>query len=403
MRSPIRRKWLVRTSLIVPLVLVAIAVSSVTYVEIRRHQPLALPAPTGLYAIGRSEYDWIDPSRSDPLAPVAGTQRELVVWAWYPAVRVPGAPTAPYLPSKWAHLADQQHGLIGQQLHQSSSSIQTHSVEDAPLAPGATRYPVLIFEPGLGDLPTQYTTLLEDLASHGYVIFGVTPTYSSSVVVFPDGRVVYGTDAGRLNTSGNPQTAADQLVDLWSHDVIFVMNQLASLNAVSGGRFSGRLDLGHLGTFGHSFGGATAAEVCHLDARCKAGIDLDGTMAGEVVQTGLTIPFLVMQHDLGSCSDADCQTFEQGVRAVLRPVPPGKAYHLSIAGTKHFNFSDFAIHSLPIALRLLGLLGTIDGQRGLEIVRAYDLAFFDTFLQGRQAPLLRSSASPYPEVRFLTP
>jgi predicted dienelactone hydrolase len=400
-----RGRWqrLVRIILLVLLVLVALAMSGVTYVVIRHHQPLALPAPTGPYALGRSEYDLIDRSREDPLADVAGTKRELVVWAWYPAMRMPSAPAAPYLPAKWAQLDDQQHGFIGAQLQQSDSSIQTHSVTDAPLPAGATRYPVLIFEPGLSNLPTQYTTLLEDLASHGYVIFGITPTYSAGVVVFPDGRVAYGTDAGRLNTSGDPQLAADQLVDLWSHDVSFVIDRLASLNADSGGRFGGRLDLDHFGVFGHSFGGATAAEVCHMDARCTAGIDLDGALAGAVVHTGLTTPFLVMQHDLEACSNATCQTFEQDVHAVLRTVPTGKAYHLGIAGTKHFNFADVAVPSLPFGLHLLRQVGSIDGVRGLEIVRAYNLAFFDTYLQGTPAPLLQKSASPYPEVRLFTP
>jgi predicted dienelactone hydrolase len=403
MRS--RRRWqrAVCIILLVLLVPAALAVSGVTYVVLRHHQPLALPTPTGPYALGRSEYDWIDPSRDDPLAPMAGTKRELVVWAWYPAVRLPGAPAAPYLPATWAHLDDQQHGVIGAQLQQSGSSIQTHSVPDAPLPAGATRYPVLIFAPGLSNLPTHYTTLLEDLASHGYVIFGITPTYSAGVVVFPDGRVVSGTDAGRLNTSADPQVAADQLIDLWSHDVRFVMDHLAGLNAESGGRFGGRLDLDHLGVFGHSFGGATAAEVCHVDVRCTAGIDLDGALAGAVVDTGLAIPFLVMQHDLGACSNAACQTFEQRVHAVLRTVPNGAAYHLSIAGTKHFNFADLAVHSAPIALQLLRQLGPIDGARGVEIVRAYDLAFFDTYLHGAPAALLQRSASPYPEVRFFTP
>ena len=166
-RLPFRTwlKRLARILLILLLILVIVTVSCVAFVEIRRHQALMLPAPTGPYAVGRMEYDWTDQSRNDPLAPHAGMKRELVVWACYPAVRVSGAQPAPYLPSKWGQLSDQQHGFIGQQLIQSSDSIQTHSFDRAPLAPAAAGYPVLIFEPGLGNIPTQYTTLLEDLAA----------------------------------------------------------------------------------------------------------------------------------------------------------------------------------------------------------------------------------------------
>lgn len=393
-------KRVARVLLILLLMGVLVLAAGVAFLEIRRHQTLVLPAPTGPYPVGRMEYDWIDQQRADPLAPRPGMKRELVVWAWYPAGRVSGAELAPYLPPKWAQLSDQQHGLLGEQLTQSSDSIQTHSVEGAPLSSAVARYPVLIFEPGLGNLPTQYTTLLEDLASHGYVIFAITPTYSSEVVVFPDGRVTKATPQGLLDTQENPQTASTQLVGAWSQDVIFVLNQLDRLNATKGTRWSQRLDLARLGVFGHSFGGATAAQVCHLDRRCQAGIDLDGDLAGSVVQAGLATPFMVIQHDMGSCSTSNCRTFQQEVQAILRTVPPGASYHLSIQGTEHFNFTDYAVHAVPLGLRLLGLLGSIDGARGLSITRAYVRAFFDTYLNKTPSPLLRGPASAYPEVQF---
>ncbi len=399
------RRWikrLMKSLLILLLLIVLVLASSIVFVEIRRNQTLVLPAPTGPYAIGRVEYDWTDQSRTDPLAPRPGTKRELVVWAWYPAMSVPGAKTAPYLPAKWAQLSDQQHGRFGQLLFQTSDSIQTHSVENAPLAAASARYPVLIFEPGLGEFPTQYTTLLEELASHGYAIFAITPTYSSDVVVFPDGRVAEATAAGNPSDASDVRAAGDRLVTVWAQDVIFVMNQLDRLNATPGTIWSQRLDLTRLGVFGHSFGGATAAQVCQMDSRCKAGIDLDGALFGPVMKTGLDKPFMVIES--GQCSTpstSGCPSFESGVQDVLRTVPSSERYHLSIKGTQHFNFSDYAVIFSPA--RALGDLGSIDGVRGLQITRAYVLAFFDTFLNHLSSPLLQGPASSYPEVQFLTP
>jgi hypothetical protein len=402
-RSVLHR-WLKRLTkilLIFLLVITVIITSCIAFVEIRRNQTLVLPTPTGSYAIGRTEYDWVDQSRNDPDAPRAGTKRELLVWAWYPATRVSGAQSAPYLPAKWGDLMDQQHGFIGQQLTQSHNSIKTHSLDHAPLAANQTRYPVLIFEPGLGNIPTQYTTLIEDIVSHGYIVFAITPTYSSDVVVFPDGRVVNATPTGALNTNANPQAAGNQLVSVWSQDVTFVMNQLDRLNMIPGNMFSGHLDFTRLGIFGHSFGGATAAQVCHMDARCKAGIDIDGDPFGNVMQTGLDKPFMVIQHDMGACSASDCRTFEQEIQTILRTEPRGASYHISVKDTKHFNFSDYAVYFSP--LRALGLLGSIDGTRGLQVTRAYVRAFFDTYLNDAPSSLLQGPSSAYPEVRFYTP
>lgn len=381
-------------SLILLLISVVIIAAGVTFIEVQRHRAAVLPAPTGSYTVGRREYDWKDPSRDDPLAPRVGTKRELVVWSWYPAARARNAHFGPYLPAQWAQASDNQ-------IVQSSDAIQTHSVDQASLATSAARYPVLIFEPGMGKMPTQYTTLLEDLASHGYVIFAITPTYSSNMVVFPDGRMAEDSSAGNLDNASDIQAAGNRLVSVWAKDVIFVMDQLDRLNTTPGNLFSERLDLTRLGVFGHSFGGATAAQVCHLDARCKAGIDIDGDLFGDVVQTGLEKPFMVIQHDIGACSDDNCRLFQREIQSTLQTVPQTERYSLSIKGTEHFNFSDYAAYfSL---LRAFGQLGSIDGLRGIQITRAYIRAFFDVYLNSAPSPLLNGSTSAYPEVQFLTP
>ncbi|QBD76723.1 alpha/beta hydrolase [Ktedonosporobacter rubrisoli] len=398
------RKWLkilAKIFLGLLLILVLIIASGIAFIAVRSHQTVMLPTPTGPYAVGRMEYDWTDQSREDSLAPRPGTKRELVVWAWYPAVRPTGAQTAPYLPPKWGDLNDQQHSAaFGLKIVQSYDSIQTHSFAHAQLATNEARYPVLIFEPGMGNIPAQYTTLIEDLASHGYIIFAINPTYSANMIVFPDGRVAEATNAGKPGDNDNLEVKGNKIVSVWARDVIFTMNQLEHLNATAGNMWSQHLDLTRLGIFGHSFGGATSAQVCHMDTRCKAGIDLDGTLLGDVLQTGLTKPFMVIQSEENPC-DADCHTFQQGVQAILRTVPAGEAYHLNIKDTRHFNFSDYAAYFSP--LRLLDMLGPIDGVRGLQITRAYVRAFFDKYLNNTPSPLLQGPTSAYPEVQFFKP
>ena len=154
-------------------------------------QPVVLPNPTGPYAVGRVSYDWVDPWRAETFAPreagARASKREIMVWLWYPATPGPDAPTGAYLPGHWGKVLERVRGPF---LWQRFDSIRVHAVPEAPVSTAQPSYPVLIFSTGYGRLPTDYTVLAEDLASHGYVVAGIANTYSAPVVVFPDGRVV---------------------------------------------------------------------------------------------------------------------------------------------------------------------------------------------------------------------
>ena len=64
---------------------------------LERRIEIALPKPTGQFAVGRTLYDWVDDQTLDPLAP-AGTKRELLVWVWYPAAVPSSVKIAEYVP-----------------------------------------------------------------------------------------------------------------------------------------------------------------------------------------------------------------------------------------------------------------------------------------------------------------
>ncbi len=357
--------------------------------QVRRHQPRTLPAPTGVFAVGRAVFDWTDVARPALFAANDRTGRELVVWLWYPAAPAPGAPTAPYVPPQWAKVRDAEHGA-GAVLFQASDSVRTHAIADAPVSPQRPQYPVLVLEPGMGRLPTDYTSLAEELASHGYAVAGIAPTYSANVVVFPDGRVVRSVRDAQIE-SIEDRAAGDRLVGVWGNDVTFTLDQLTALARDTASRFAGKLNLDHVGLLGHSFGGATALDVCQRERRCAAAIDLDGSPFGSVVQTGLGKPMMCILSEPPTEGDLTM------LRRVAAATPQGSAYLLTIAGTRHFNFADDAVMMSP--LRLFGLLGPIDGARGLQITREYVRAFFDTFLLGSRSPLLRGASGLYPEVR----
>ena len=394
-----KRRLLITIVLALMVGSILLAASGLLFLEIKRNQTLTLLDPTGPYAIGRVSYDWTDQSRPETYTNQPGAKRELLIWIWYPARHSANAKTLPYFSPAWSALWEQDRGTTNDQLFQNFASIQTHTLDHPPLASSTTKYPVLVFSPGMGLMPGNYTTLIEDLVSHGYIVVGINPTYTAPVA-FPDGRTTPALPAAKITESSDPKALNDsmnQTIDVWTKDSRFVLNQLTLLNR-SQDMLAGHLDLQHIGLFGHSFGGATAAEVCHLDTRCKAGIDLDGSQAGDVVQTGLKQPFMFVSHDDPGCSTQTCRDFIQTARTILRPVPRGQGYILTIKNTQHFNFTDYAAIFSP--LRFINALGSIDGQRGLQITRDYVRAFFDTYLKQNSSPLLQGPSSAYPEVQF---
>jgi predicted dienelactone hydrolase len=363
---------------------------------VRRSIAVSLPAPTGEYPVGRMITQWTDDSRQETLGG-SGGPRKIAVWVWYPSAQADATP-APYMPTDWASAREADRG-VGSLFFQSLGSVHTHAVEDVPLASQGAPFPVLIFQPGLGPLVPEYTTLAENLASKGYVVIGLNPTYSASLTAL-DGQVIPRSDRGTIPDSATPEEAQQQgerLVAVWAADVRFAIDEAERLNADPDSPFGGKLDMQHIGLWGHSLGGAAALEACYLDTRCTAAADLDGTPFGAVITNGLDKPVLFEWSEVLDRSDPMIVKSDRDVAAIFASVPEG--YQVTVKGARHFNFTDLAAEFNPVG-HLLGVIGPIDGARGLRISADYLAAFFGKTLRAQDSPLLHESPTSYPEVEF---
>ena len=371
-----------------------------------------LPTPTGPFAVGRGTYVWSDPAQADTMAPQPSTKRELLAWIWYPAVpRQPSQTIDDYLPAPWRTALERQSGaLLTQFLTRDLSRVRAHSIRDAEISPQQRSYPVVFMRAGLAALTTDYTTLAEDLASHGYVVVGFDAPYRSFVVVFPDGRVIARTAQNNADLLGGLQQEqlANKLLRAWSADVGFAMNQLEWLNASDpSGRFLGRLDMQRVGVFGHSLGGATALQFCHDDSRCKAGIDVDGAPLGSVVADGVTQPFMFLLSDHRGESDAgEPEAIRQAganIHSIYDRLPGDRRLMIMIRGAGHYGFSDNgAMLKSPLVMRVLRTVGVVrlDGRHQVALAAHYISAFFDVYLKGAPASELKSRPE-YPEIEYV--
>jgi dienelactone hydrolase len=364
-----------------------------------------LPRPSGPFAVGRTTFHWTDSNRPDEFAPVPGTGRELLVWVWYPT-RAASGTAAPYLPPAWREAVAHSGGaLMNNYLTRDLSKVRVYSRENVDLAPDAPTFPVVILRAGLSAQVTGYTALAEDLASHGYVVVGPDAAYRTNVVVFPDGRVVTRPPQYNLELLPEAQRVpfATRLLGMWSADIGFVVDQLTRLNAFDlSGRFTGRLDLEHLGVFGHSLGGATAAHFCHEDSRCKAGINLDGQLFGPVIQDGLRQPFMFVLEGHDSLSAAGNSEIFAHIQSMYEHLPLDSRRMITLVGSNHFSFTDQILlksHTLLGVMRRIGAIGALDGRRGLEVTAACVSSFFDVHLKGQPQILLDDRLLKYAELR----
>jgi hypothetical protein len=361
----------------------------------------SLPHPTGPFAVGRTVYDWVDEAAVDTLAPVAGAKRELLVWAWYPAS--PGsAPVDDYLPAA-LRPADEGSTNIWTFLTRDASKVRGHSLRNASIAPADRPFPVVVLRGGASSGVLNYSSLAEDLASHGYVVVGFDAPYRTGLVVFPDGRAIGRTEENNPErcvalARNEQERCAARLIDAWTTDTAFVLDRLAQLNdsAVPGTFFSNRLDMSRVGFFGHSFGGAAIAEFCRLDPRCKVGVDIDGAPHGQVITSGLRQPFMFLLSDHRRDADPESRRVKADIQSIYDRLPADGRLALEIRGAFHFMFSDDGVVRKSSLVRgMLRLLGRleIDARRQLAITSYCLRAFFDAHLKELDA----SPAIPSPE------
>ena len=376
-------------------------------------RPLSLPSPTGPFAVGRVVEDWVDSTSTDPLAPRdsmrATTPRELLVWIWYPAAGNRGTAGTDYVPAALRRPGSSRAPLLFRLLTRDPSKVRAHSQPNAPLAPSRRTYPVVVMRAGASAPVVNYSTLAEDLASHGYVVVAFDAPYRTSLVTFPDGRVIARTPANNPELAfGSPDSARliNGLLSAWTSDIGFVLDRLNRVAAVdAGGRFAGRLTLTDIGAFGHSLGGVEAAQFCAHDVRCGAAMDIDGAPVGQMLRDTIRHPFMFLLSDHGDATDAESRDIIAAIRSIYGRLPADSRVMATIRGANHFTFSDdgalLKSGMVRWTMRRFGALH-IDGERQLAITAYCLRSFFDAYLVGSGAPPPTMASPDYPEL-LLTP
>jgi hypothetical protein len=384
-----------------------VAVAGTPATESAKSPAVATFPPTGPFAVGKVTVHWTDESRIEALS-TYNDSRELMVDIWYPA-EASNAALADYLDVAGYEKAlgvDGFRNYFGAASETIKQGVKTHAVSRALYASSAKRSPVLIFSPGGVMIREVYTSQLEELASHGYVVAAISHPYDAAVTILPDGRhIAHSDQRWPVPPSFEGDANLNQL-EWHAADIRFVLDQLSRANVPGSSAlpFAGHLDLSQVGAFGHSLGGIAAAHTCQLDRRFKACMNQDGIVAKRPLFLdargwAMDQAFMFILHDAPTARLTDeeiadmkmprerleqvVRRFDEYQETVLRNTGKG-SYRIRLQSkiATHMDFSDLPLlgaHDPADAKKRSGVLATI---------RSYTLAFFDKHLRGMKPALL---------------
>jgi hypothetical protein len=95
---------------------------------------------------------------------------------------------------------------------------RSHAFNGVKVSRAEKRYPVIMFSHGLQRVSAHYTTFLENLASHGYIVVGVDSPFFSSALKMPDGRIINNESQRNQRPGAREEEAVIQ-----ARDLIFVL------------------------------------------------------------------------------------------------------------------------------------------------------------------------------------
>lgn len=356
-----------------------------------------LPEPYGKYRVGTTTYLINDSSRTNNIPGLKG--RPVFLQVWYPS-SASQEKTSPYIPpGLYKAIDDENYNNIDSISLFQWTKIKTHAVPGA--APLQQQFPLIFFLHGFGISRFNYTSIIENLVSLGFIIISIDSP-QSGLMVLPGGKV--------LTTvyDGKPDVKCENM----AMDVSFVYDWMKNNPGdPKTNPLRQTIDFSRVGVAGHSLGGAAALEACRIDDRFAACADLDGDPFGRVNNEGLNKPSLILLNqplteaadftEPGSKEKWEARGNERKKmwQDILNINPSTPGYVFRITATNHYSFTDF-----PYITREYYQQAkpgrTLDKQRSLTIITTYISAFFKRYLNEDTSVDLKTLPEKFPETNL---
>lgn len=296
-----------------------------------RPNPFLVPQLPGPYLVGNTSLVFEDASRD--LSCGQG-KRRLVVEIWYPAAEEALSGPENHLTDFFLDQREEVIAILkalGELPEEGPlEDPPTGSYRDAPVHAEAGPMPVLVFSHGFQSNRFQNYTMANYLASHGYLVAAPDHTCNAKVAPLPEGVIQF--------------SASNVFLSIFERmaDVSFLIDVFTQRPP---GMFQGRIDLEHIGFWGHSFGGITVTEQVKHDHRVSAMLQL--------ASFGLPVPEVPEECTAASMylwgrQDKIMAPYKGWHDAVIDQMPLPK-YTLEVFDAGHFAFSDLCLISGKLA------------------------------------------------------
>ncbi|MFW6299203.1 MAG: alpha/beta fold hydrolase, partial [Bacillota bacterium] len=334
----------------------------------------AVPAPDGEHQIGTVSFVIDDEDRSEPYGDDPDANRRFKVQTWYPAET-----TEDYERAFWiddgravARELSRDVGLPFFTLDH-TAKIKAHAYQDAPIKDSEEPYPVVILSHGWRGFRNLHTDIAEELASQGYIVFGIDHAYGSVATVLSEEETL------TLDSDALPEREetpdfldyANRLVSTYAGDITATLDHIESMDDDTHlGGLRSSLDLDRIGLIGHSTGGGADASVALEDERVDALIGLDAwvePLDEATIEEGLAVPSLFLRS-----GDWEESYNNEHLTTLIEKSEEASLYQID--GTTH---TDFAmVYMISPLTSTLGLSGDVSSERLTPMLKTMINDFF---------------------------
>lgn len=354
---------------------------------------IKLPRPTGSYTVGISTHFLKDISRHHNDA----KGRPLLVHIYYPSVEIQKEYPL--------YLADTMH-LYKEKLAQNYKQedleyldeISDWAMPDALIDSENSPFPILFFSHGFFMAAQLYSSLIEEMASHGYVVIAINHTDACWPVMFPNGSspvILPELENIFSNKKRSCMQTFDMIQETWIKDIEFVLSWLKNQPLTKS------LDISRIGIFGHSFGGSTAIEAARQYVAFKAVVNLDGLLFGPNWDKPFETPSLfVVAEKLLTHEDAlnagitieQCDSLLARHSKKVFDQLKDNSFYVTIKNSDHASFVDSKLIKSPLSKNVNYPL------RCIEITRTLIVDFFDHYLKNSKSSVLKIQNIRFPDI-----